>query len=104
MKQQSARALIWTSGILLLLGFMIPSPTGSFALFALAVVAAAIPSLLAVRPVRYVAFVLLGVSVAVAASTYPAFRQDQDAYAKRVKERAAKQPVASPPEQGTAKK
>jgi hypothetical protein len=104
MKQQSARALIWTSGILLLLGFMIPAPAGSFFMFALAVVAAAIPSLFAARPVRYVAFALLGVSIAVTASTYPTYMQAQDAYLKRAKERAAKQPVAAPPEQGTAKK
>lgn len=104
MKPESARALTWSAGILIVLALVILSPTGAFALLVLAAISAAIPSVFASKRPRIISVVLLIASVALAAYFYPAFEREREAYAQRAKERAAKPSVTPPADQGAAKK
>jgi membrane protein implicated in regulation of membrane protease activity len=98
MKPESARALLWTTCILIVLAFIIMSPTGAFALFALAAVCAAVPSVFASKWSRVISLVLLIASIALAASAYPAFRREREAYMQRAKERVATPQDTTPTE------
>ncbi len=89
MKPESARALVWTACILMVLAFIIMSPTGAFALFSLAALCAAVPSVFASKWSRVISMVLLIASIALAASSYPAFTRERDTYMQRAKERGA---------------
>lgn len=88
----------------MVLGFVVVSPTGSFALFVLAAISAAIPSVMTSGRLRLVSVVLLITSAALAASFYPAFAREQEAYTQRARERSAKPQVIAPTGQGAAKK
>lgn len=104
MNHESAKALTWTAGGLLALAFVIMSPAGAFALLVLASVCAAIPALFASKSPRVVALVLLLASLALAIQYYQLFERDREAYATRMKSRAAPAPVATPTEQEVMKK
>jgi membrane protein implicated in regulation of membrane protease activity len=104
MKRRTARTFIWTAGILIVLGFVIMSPSAAFTLFLLAATSAAVPSIFASEQSRSVPVGLLVLSIVLAASFYPAFTRDQEAYARRVKERMEKQKPAVPAVQGAASK
>ncbi len=104
MKPESARALAWTAGILIVLALVIMSPTGAFALLALAAICAAIPSVFATKRPRVISLAFLIASMALAVNFYPAFKRDQEAYTQRVKERAAKPQVTTPTDQGEINK
>ena len=104
MKPESARALTWSAGILIVLALVIMSPTGAFALLVLAAISAAIPSVFASKRPRVLSIVLLFASVALAASFYPAFDRERQAYAQRSNERAAKPGGPAPTDQGAARK
>ena len=90
MKPESAKALAWTAGILLVLGLVIMSPTGAFALLVLAALCAAIPSVFATKRPRVISLVLLIAAIALAAYYYPAFEREREAYAQRAKAPAVK--------------
>lgn len=93
LKPESARALVWSSAILILLGLCILSTAGAFALFLLAALLAAFPTALAGQRPRIFGAALLICALALAASDYPQFAHEQDAYTQRAKERAAQSPV-----------
>ncbi|MGE5385778.1 MAG: hypothetical protein ACM3SV_07810 [Betaproteobacteria bacterium] len=101
MKPESARALAWTAGILILLGLVIMSPTGAFTLFLLAAIGAAFPAVFGHKRPRITAIILCLCALALAAAYYPAFQQEHEAYSQRVKGPAAKTP--SPPIQEIGK-
>lgn len=90
MNPKSANALSWTAAILMILGLSLASPSGTFAALLLAAICVAIPSIFASRRPRIISIVLLVAAIALAANSYPAFKQDQDSYTKMVKERAVK--------------
>lgn len=98
MNPESAKALAWTAGLLLLLGLVIMSPTGAFALLVLAALFAAIPAVFGTKRPRVISLILLIASLAMAAKFYPAFKQDRAAYMNRAKEREAKPPTTAPTE------
>jgi len=100
MKPESAKALTWSSGILIVLAAIIGSPSGAFALLALAAICAAVPAVFAARWPRVISIVLLIASIAFAASSYPAFEREREAYARRAQERGATAPDTTPTAQG----
>lgn len=104
MNNESAKALTWTAGALIVLAFVIMSPTGAFALLTLAAVCAAIPAVFASKRPRVIALVLLLASLALAIQYYPLFERDREAYATRSKARATPAPVVTPTEQDVTKK
>ena len=93
MNPESAKALAWTAGLLLVLGLVILSPTGAFALLVLAALCAAIPALFGRQRPRIISMLLLIASLGVAASFYPAFKRDLAVYMNRTEEREAKPQV-----------
>ena len=97
-KAESARALVWTSGLLVVLASIILSPTGAFALLALAAGCAAVASVLASQWPRVISLVLLIASLALAARSYPAVERERDAYVERAKRRGGTPPSATPAE------
>ncbi|MCG2709665.1 MAG: hypothetical protein Q8N12_00555 [Thermodesulfovibrionales bacterium] len=52
MKKESANALAWFAAILLLVGLLIMSPSGAFALFVLAALFAALPAIFGSKKTR----------------------------------------------------
>ena len=90
MNPKSAQALAWTAGILIVLGLVIMSPTGAFALLVLAALAAAIPSVFASARPRVVSLILLIAALGLSAYFYPAFERERAAYAQRAKEHAVR--------------
>jgi heme O synthase-like polyprenyltransferase len=89
LKPESAKALAWTSGILMILALVIMSPTGAFALLVLAAVCAAIALAFGPNRLRIVFLALLVATALLAANFYPAFARERDAYMQRAKQRAA---------------
>lgn len=103
MQTKSVSALLWLALIVILLGLVVMSPSGAFALFALAAIFAAFPAALGSKRPRIFALLLLLVSLGLAANSYPAFRQEGNAYSQRAKERSAKPPVSPTTPQETNK-
>lgn len=103
MNPQSAKALAWTAGILVVLAPAIISPSGSFPLLVLAAICAAVPSVFSSKRTRLVSIGLLIASIALAASFYPAFVSEQSAYRQHAQERATKPQATMPTDQGAKK-
>ena len=100
MKPESARALAWTAGILLMLALVIMSPSGAFALLVLAIICAVIPSVFAAKRTRVVSVLLLIASIALAAGFYPDFERERKNYSQHARPEAAKVPVTAPADRG----
>lgn len=90
MNPVSARALVWISGLLIVLAPAIISPAGTFPLLILAALCSAIPSLFAVKRCRAIALVLLCISLVMLLYYYPDFKQDQEVFRERAKGHAVK--------------
>lgn len=90
MKKESADALAWFAAVLLFVGLLIMSPSGAFALFALAALFAAFPAIFGSKKTRIVAAILLLISVLLAVSRYPEFRSEQDRFRSRAKNSSLK--------------
>ena len=85
MQPASARALTITAGLVMLIGFMVMSPSAAFLAFCLAALVAAPPAFYGTGKMRLVAAALLLGAVLLAVGKYPAFRTDQQRYRERVK-------------------
>jgi membrane protein implicated in regulation of membrane protease activity len=83
MKIQSARTSTWFAAILVLIGWLVMSPTGAFAVFVLAVIISAVPVVFGRGAVRVAAAVLLLLSVLSATIKYPEFRHEREMYKDR---------------------
>lgn len=86
MNPKSARTFVWAAVISIVIGMMIMSTAGSFFLYSVAVLFAAIPAIFAAKRTRIAAIVILAVSIALLVVTYPKF----DAEMTKYKERAHK--------------
>lgn len=95
MNPKSANALLSSSALLIVLGLSVGSPSGTFVLLVLAAICSMIPVVFASKRPRLFSAVLLFAAVALAVNYYPAFKQDQDAYASQVKARAEKNQAVS---------
>jgi len=99
-RQQSARALLWFSVILLVVGAVITDPAAGFALMALAGLGALSTIALGDKRLKLVGILALAVSVGMAVTSWPAAQRHMAKYQERAKKAAAKNPVlpATPPE------
>ncbi len=77
MKNSTASTLIWLTVILLVLGLLIMSPSGSFFVFVLAALAALAPIFSGSKKIRIAAVLLLSASILLASVKYPEFRKEQ---------------------------
>ncbi len=85
MQPASARALIVTGALVLLGGFLVPSPSGAFFAFCLAALLYAVPAVFGSGRIRLTAVILLLSSIVLAAGKYPDFKSEQDRYRQRTK-------------------
>lgn len=89
-KQQSARALLWFSVILLVVGAVITDPAAGFAFIALAGLGALGVVALGDKRLKLVGFLVLAVSVGMAAAYWPAAKNHMAKYQERAKNAALK--------------
>lgn len=94
MQPASARALTITAALVLLVGFLVPSPSGAFFAFCLAVLLTLFPVIRGTGAVRLVAAILLLCSAGFAAGGYPDFQSDQERYRQRPRATVSEQPPA----------
>lgn len=97
MKPQSARALMWSAAILIILGMAIGAPAGAVFLFALAALCAGLGLCFGVTWVRVVSAVLLLIALGFGAVFFHAFRKEADLLRRRAAERDRTQAPAEPP-------
>lgn len=76
-KNSSASALNWFAAILLGLGLLMMSPSGSFLVFVLAALFAAAPAIFGTKRIRIAALILLLAAIILAASQYPEFQNER---------------------------
>jgi membrane protein implicated in regulation of membrane protease activity len=89
-KNSSASALIWLTAILLGLGLLIMSPSGSFLVFILAALFAAVPVFFGAGKMRIAAVILLVAAILLAAGKYPEFQDEHNRIEKRNKTKLIK--------------
>ena len=91
-KNSSASALTLFTAILLGIGLLMMSPTGSFAVFVLAALFAAAPALFGKKKARLIAIILLLAAIILAANQYPEFQKERARFSKRSKITQTKPP------------
>jgi membrane protein implicated in regulation of membrane protease activity len=84
MNERSVRALLWSSGIVMLVGGMVMSPSASLLAFGLAAVLALLAVVFGRRKLRLVAVVLMLVSLLLVVQEYPKANQDFSSYRQHV--------------------
>jgi len=94
-KNSSASALTWLSAILIVVGLLMMSPSGSLAVFVLAALFAVTPAVFGRNKIRILAVILLLASILLAVSQYPEFQNERERIAKRTKISRMK-PLSSP--------
>ncbi|MDP2137156.1 MAG: hypothetical protein Q8J74_04830 [Candidatus Didemnitutus sp.] len=77
MQSASARVLTVTAAVVLLIGFMVLSPSAGFLVFCLAALPAAIPAIFGTGKFRIISVVLLLAALGLAVVKYPEFRDEQ---------------------------
>jgi len=85
MKNTSAIALTWFAAILLFLGFMLMSSSGSFFVYVLAALFVVVPAIFGTKKIRIFAIVLLLTAIFLAMNKYPEFKSESDKYSRRGK-------------------
>lgn len=86
MSPKSAKTFVWAAVSSILLGMVVMSPAGSLFLYSIAALFAAIPAIFGAKGTRIAGGVILAISIALLAVTYPKF----DAEMTKYKERAHK--------------
>jgi membrane protein implicated in regulation of membrane protease activity len=82
MKDSSARAAVCFSAILILVGMMVMSPSGAFALFVPAAIFAGIPLLFGSGRMRIIAIALFILSVVLAVGNYHQYKDELNRLSK----------------------
>jgi membrane protein implicated in regulation of membrane protease activity len=85
MKNTSARAITWFAAILLFLGLLLMSPSGSFFVYVLATFVALPPAIFGTKKIRIFAIILLLTAIFLAVNKYPEFKSESDKYSRRGK-------------------
>jgi hypothetical protein len=93
-KQQSARALLWFSVILLVVGAVVGDPAAGFAFIVLAGLGTLSTIALGDRKLKLIGLLALAVSAWMAAGYWPAAKTHMAKYQERAKQAAA--PVVAP--------
>jgi membrane protein implicated in regulation of membrane protease activity len=92
MKPESARALMWSGAILIIVGAAVGSPAGGLACMALAALCALAPIVVGPTGPRIGGVVILVIALAVTAQLYPLYQKELD----RMHERAVTSPPSAP--------
>ena len=93
MKPESARALMWSGAILIIIGAAIGAPAGAILCMGLAALCALAPIVVGPLGPRIAGVVIFVIAIAFAVQLYPLYQKEQERY----RERATKlQPSAQP--------
>ncbi len=92
LRNQSARALLWSSGFLVLLGLVVISPAGRMLFIALAAICAGISTLLFRGPGRTIGIFVTIATLFLVGASYPAYKKHMDLYLERAKEQSDAKP------------
>ena len=92
LRNQSARALLWLSGILLLLGIVVISPAGRMVFVAIAAICAGMAAILSRGLTRTIGLCVALATLIRAAASYPAYEKHMNLYL----EQAEQKPVSEP--------
>lgn len=77
MKNSTASTFIWLTVILIILGLLIMSPSGSFLAFVLAALSAIIPVFTGTKKIRIMAVILILTAILLASVKFPEFQKEQ---------------------------
>lgn len=83
MKNTSASALTWFAAILLFIGLLLMSPSGSFFVYIMAALFVVAPALLGTKNIRIAAIILLLASIFLVVFTYPKFKNENILFMNR---------------------
>ncbi len=86
MNPKSTKTFVWASVISLLLGTVVMSPVGGVFLYALAALAALIPAVFGGGRLRIAGAVIVAVSLALLAVTYPKYDAEMTSYKQRAQQ------------------
>ncbi len=89
LRNQSARALLWLSGILVLVGLVVISPAGRTLFIAIAAICAGISTLLFRGRARTIGMIVTIATLLLVGASYPAYKKHMDHYLERAEERSA---------------
>ncbi len=102
MNPKSAKTFVWAAVISILLGMVVMSPAGSFFLYSVSALFAASPAIFGAKGTRIAAVVILAVSLALLAVTYPKYDAEMTKYKERAHKKSSE--VSTPltqPQQGS---
>lgn len=87
-RNQSARALLVMSGMLMLLALVVISSSGRFGFLLIATICTGISILLGQGRTRTIAIIVTAVTLSLTAASYPAFKNHMDHYIERSQEKS----------------
>lgn len=95
---KTAKTFVWAAASSILLGMVVMSPAGSLFLYSIAALCAVVPTLFSTKGHRIAGGVLLAVSLALLAVTYPKYDAEMTRYRESVYKRSS-EGVTSPLQQ-----
>ena len=95
LRNQSARALLWASGILILLGLVVISPAGRMLFISIAAICAGTSVLMSRGLARSIGIAVTIATLLLVGASYPAYKKHMDLYMKRAEDPSATNPEAT---------
>jgi membrane protein implicated in regulation of membrane protease activity len=99
MNPKTARTFVWAAIISIIFGMAIMSPAGSFFLYAIAALFAAIPAIFGAKGTRIAAIVILTISIALLAVIYPKYDVEMTKYKERAHKKSSEGAMPAAPAQ-----
>jgi len=99
MNPKTARTLVWAAAGSILLGMAIMSPAGGLFLYSIATLCAVVPTIFSTKGHRIAGGVLLAVSLALLAVTYPKYDAEMTSYRENVYKRSSERAKPAAPVQ-----
>lgn len=99
MKPESARALMWSGAILIIVGAAVGAPAGALFCMGLAALCALAPIIVGPLGPRIAGAVILAIALAIAVRMYPLYQKEQERYRDRAtKSQSPAQPQPTAPQ------
>lgn len=99
MNPKTAKTFVWATASSMLLGTVIMSPAGGLFLYSIAALCAVLPTIFGIKGHRIAGGLLLAVSLALLAVTYPKYDAEMTSYRESVYKRSSEGAKPTPPVQ-----
>ncbi len=96
LRNQSARALLATSVVLMLLALVVISPSGRMVFLVFAIICAAVSILLSQGRTRMIAIIATIATLFFIVASYPAFKKHMDHYMERIQDKSVTESAPQP--------